>query len=302
MRVSSDSFDISSEKTATVCLLRERDVLRDVQSEGGLSHGRASGQDEQVPAVHAAGVFIQLEEAGADALDALAGVEEGADAAFVALQDLVGIQQAALDLGLAELEQGLLGAGEDFVRRFLGHHAAIDHVLRGEDDAAQDGLVLHQPDVGIDVGNLRKAVVQGNQVTQAVAGFQLAELHQFIGDGDAVDLLAAFIDVAHALEDAAVLLQAEIVDLERAGRLYVEAVLQQNGAEHEALGVYIRGQAFLGSVMRRHRESPRVAGRRREAQGLKRQTQYMSVDGRGACSKRQLACYTRGRHQLFHRI
>ena len=89
MRVSSDSFDISSEKTATVCLHLERDVLRDVQRERGLSHGGARGEDEQIAAVQAAGHLVELGEAGADALDALAGVEEGVDAAFVALDDLV---------------------------------------------------------------------------------------------------------------------------------------------------------------------------------------------------------------------
>ena len=33
-------------------------------------------------------IFVQLGEAGADALDALAGVEEGVDAALVVLEDL----------------------------------------------------------------------------------------------------------------------------------------------------------------------------------------------------------------------
>ena len=119
--------------------------------------------------------------------------------------------------------------------------AAVHHVLRGEDDAAQDGLVLDDADVAVEVGNLRQAVVERDQVAQAVAGFQLAELHQLVGDGDAVDLLAALVQFAHALEDAAVLLQAEVVGLERAGGLDVEAVVQQNGAEHEALGVHIGG-------------------------------------------------------------
>ena len=113
-------------------------------------------------------------------------------------------------------------------------------MLRSEDDAAQRGLVFHQPDVGIDVGNLWKAIVQGNQVAQAVAGFQLAELHQLVGDRDAVDLLAALVHVAHALEYAAVLFQAEIAALQSAGRLDVETVVQQNGTEHEPLGVDIR--------------------------------------------------------------
>ena len=38
---------------------------------------------------------------------------------------------------------------------------SVDHVLRSEDDAAQDGLVFHQPDVAVDIGNLRKAIEIG---------------------------------------------------------------------------------------------------------------------------------------------
>ena len=79
---------------ATVCFVAQRHVLRDVQREGGLSHGGARGQDEQVAAVHAAVSFVELQEAGADAFDALAGIEEGADAALVVLQNLVGVEQA----------------------------------------------------------------------------------------------------------------------------------------------------------------------------------------------------------------
>ena len=88
MRVSSDSFDISSEKTATVCFSFERHVLRDVQRQRGLAHGRPRRQDEQIAAVQAAGHLVELGESGADALDALAGIEEGVDAALVVLQDL----------------------------------------------------------------------------------------------------------------------------------------------------------------------------------------------------------------------
>jgi hypothetical protein len=45
--------------------------------------------------------------------------------------------------------------------------------------------------------------------------------------------------VAHALEDAAVFLKAEIAGLERAGGLDVEAVVEQDRTEHESLGVDI---------------------------------------------------------------
>ena len=122
-------------------------------------------------------------------------------------------------------------------------------MLRGEDDAAQHRLVLDQADVAVDVGDLGQPVVERNQVAQAVAGFELVELHQLVGHGDAVDLFAALVQFAHAPEDAAVLFEAEVVGFERAGRLDVEAVVQQDGAEHEALGIDIGGETFFGGVL-----------------------------------------------------
>ena len=46
----------------------------------------------------------------------------------------------------------------------------------------------------------------------------------------------------------AMLLQAEVVGLEGARGLDVEAVVQQDGAEHEALGVDIGRETFLNRV------------------------------------------------------
>ena len=61
-------------------------------------------------------------------------------------------------------------------------------------------------------------------------------------------LLAALLQFAHAAEDAAVLLQAEVVGFQRAGGLDVEAVVEQDGAEHEALGIDIGGKTLFHGV------------------------------------------------------
>ena len=125
-------------------------------------------------------------------------------------------------------------------------------MLRSEDDAPQHGLVLDDADVAVEVGNLRQPVVERNQVAQAVAGLQLVELQQLVGDGDAVDRLAAILKVAHPLEDAAMLLQAEVVGLEGAGGLDVQTVVEQNRPEHESLGIHVGGKTFFGHVGSRH--------------------------------------------------
>ena len=103
-----------------------------------------------------------------------------------------------------------------------------------------------------------QAVVERNQVAEAVAGFELVELHELVGHGDAVDVLAALLQLAHAAEDAAMLLQAEVVGLQRAGGLDVQSVVEQDGAEHEPLGVYISGKALVGGIGDGHDECTRV--------------------------------------------
>ena len=49
--------------------------------------------------------------------------------------------------------------------------------------------------------------------------------------------------------------EAEVVGFERAGSLDVEGIVEQDGAEHEALGVDVGGEALFGKVAHRHVES-----------------------------------------------
>ena len=174
-----------------------------------------------------------------------------------------GVDETALDARLAEFEQGLFGAGENVAGLLFSEEAAVHHVLRSENDAAEDGLILDDADIAVEVRNVRQAVVEGDEVAEAVAGFELVELHQLVGDGDAVDALAAILEFAHAAEDEAMLLQAEIVGFERARDLDVEGVVEQDGAEHEAFGVYVgRGGLSRARCWQTWR-SPRVTSRRR---------------------------------------
>ena len=87
MRVSSDSCDISSEKIATGWNSRVATCQRDVQRQRRLAHGRTRRQDDQFARVQAAGHLVQLREARADTLDALARIEERVEAALVVLDD-----------------------------------------------------------------------------------------------------------------------------------------------------------------------------------------------------------------------
>ena len=68
-------------------------MLRDVQRQRRLAHGRPCGENNQFALAQAAGHLIEFQKAGTDAFDALAGIEEGIDAALVFGDNLRGAGQ-----------------------------------------------------------------------------------------------------------------------------------------------------------------------------------------------------------------
>jgi len=62
--------------------------------------------------------------------------------------------------------------------------------------------------------------------------FELIVLHQLLGQCDAVDFLSACVQLGHAEEDPPVLLQAEVLGLQRGRNLHEEGVVEQDGPEN----------------------------------------------------------------------
>ena len=182
----------------------------------------------------------------------LLGIEKRVQPAVIVPQDLLGIQQPGLDAVLAQLEQRLFRARQDVAGLLFAQQAAVHHVLRSEDDPAQHRLVLDDPYVGVEVGNLRQAVVERDQVAEPVASLELIELHQLVGYRDAVHPFPALLQFAHPAEDPAVLLQAEVIRLQGSGCLDVKPVVQKDGAEHEPLRIDVCGKAFFDRVLLLH--------------------------------------------------
>ena len=195
-----------------------RDMVRDVQRERRFAHRGPRGEDDQLAFVHARRHLIELVETRADALDALAGIEKDVDAAFETGEDLLGVDQRVAGRVSPSFRRVSSAPARISSGSSSPDDAAVDQLLRREDDPPQGRLVLDDPDVAVEREDLRQAVIQRDQVAEAVDGLELVLLHQLIGDGDAVDALAAVGQVAHAQEDAPVLLEAEILRIEEARR------------------------------------------------------------------------------------
>ena len=222
-------------------------VMGDVERERGLAHRRTRRQNQQLAGVQPARHLVQFREASADAFDALAWIEKSVDAARIAIDDFLRRDQAGALARFAELEQRLFGTRQNLPGLFLAEQGAVHHLLRCEDDAPQQSFVLNDADVAFQVEDVRQAVVERNQVAQAIAGFELAVAHQLVGEGDAIDFFGALAQPGHALENAAVFFQAEIVGIQHAGGGHEVGVVHQDRPEHETLGVEIGGQPLIES-------------------------------------------------------
>ena len=107
-----------------------------------------------------AGHFIELGEAGADPLDALARIEKSVDAPLVVVDDLRRREQARADLRFPELQQRLFRAGENLSGILFRQQTAVHHLLRGGDDAPKHGFVPDDLDVAVEIRNLRQSIVK----------------------------------------------------------------------------------------------------------------------------------------------
>src|SRR5689334_5291013 len=222
-------------------------VLRNVQRQRRLAHRRTRRQDQQLAAVQAARHFIELGEAGAETAHALAGIQKRVDATRK-FSDYRGWRfQTFAGAGFAEFQQRLFGARQNFVRFLFADQAAVNHLLRAEDQLAQRGLVLDDAYVTIEIAERRQPFIERDQVREPVHRFDLPLLHQLIGERDAVDLFAAVVQVLHARENAAMLFEAEVFVLNRARDLEIGVLVQQNRAEHKALSIDVGGKSSLES-------------------------------------------------------
>ena len=90
-------------------------VLRDIEGQRRLPHRGPRRQNDQLARMQPAGHLVELGVTGANALYALAGIEKSVEAALVLFDDLRRAGQAGFHARIAELEQALLGAGQDLL-------------------------------------------------------------------------------------------------------------------------------------------------------------------------------------------
>src|SRR6185503_16814248 len=100
--------------------------------------------------------LVQLGITGADALDALARIQERIEPALIFLNHLSRTRQSGLCLRITEFEQALLGARKDLLRILLAYQAPVHQVLGSENDPAENRLVLDDANVTVEIEDPRQ--------------------------------------------------------------------------------------------------------------------------------------------------
>jgi hypothetical protein len=169
-------------------------------------------------------------------------IDEVLQAAGEAAEEFAGTHQALIVAAcLPDSEQRLSGARQNIARGFLPEQGTVHGVLRNEDNAPQHGFVAHDRDVAFDVGDMRQAIVERDKVRPSVHRLQFVVALQLVRNGDAVDLLAALMQLQHPREDAAVLFELKIGFGDRRHDFHQTGIVQQNRAENKPLRIDVRG-------------------------------------------------------------
>ncbi len=218
----------------------ERDVLADVQREGGLAHRRASCDDDEVAGLQARGHPVDVGEARGHAghVGRIVAVVERLDAlddAGQELADLGELLRAAAPL-LGDVQHLGLGLVEDFLRA-APHRVvcAVGDVAGGRRELAQDRAVADDLRVMPDVRGGGNVSDQRSQIREPADVVELLHRGERLGHGDDVGRLALGREPDDLLVDDPVGVAVEIRVRYRVADAVDRLVVEQEPAQHRLL-------------------------------------------------------------------
>ena len=212
----------------------------------GLTTG-FSDLDDKTSGLQAAGLVVQVGEAGGQTGDGVGAVEQRVDAVDGLGEDVVETHRTAgLGALFGDLEDLALGLVENLVAvAALGRIGAVGDLAADADQFAQRGPLANDSGVGLDVGHRRSVLGQLAQVGQAADLVQVAFLVQLFGHGNHVERHVALGQHVDGAEDQPVVMAVEVAVRDLVGDPFPGVVVQHQATQHGLLGL---------DGMRRHLE------------------------------------------------
>ena len=230
-------------------------MLRDVEHEAGLSHGRPRGDEDEVRPLEPRGHLVEIGEPRRHARDQPLVLLELLDRGEAALHEVAQRHEPLADPVLRDLEDGFLRLVQDQVRVLLRLVRRRQDLVGGVNQVPEGGLLLDDARVVLDVGGARHAVGERRDVGGPADFVQLARPRQFVLQRDQIDRVAALAEYDHLLEDAAVRVAEEIPRVDQLRGVIERLVVDQDRAEHGLLRVERMRQRTVGDSDVGHEES-----------------------------------------------
>ena len=239
----------------------DRDVVRDLEREGALSHRRAGGDDHEVRGLEAAGDAVEILEAAREARHLGARLVELADRLERLDECVLEEDELALGSPLAELEDELLGAGHELRRLALAVPAELRDLAAREDEAAQRRRLADDLRVVAGVGGRRHEPRELVETDAPADVVELAALLELVRQRDRVDRLVLAVELERGAVDLRVGLAVEIARVDDLGDGRDRVPRDHHRAEDRLLGFEILRRDGAGDGGRRRDGGKRHAWR-----------------------------------------
>ena len=147
--------------------------------------------------------------------------------------------KAGLDAVVGDREDRAFRLVENEVGFLIGLVGVRQNLVRREDQVAQRRLLFDDARVVLDVGGARDAVDERGDVGGAADLVEIAGAFERVFQRDQIDRLAAFGELDHPLEDAAMRVAEERARVDDRRGDVERFVVDENRAEDRALGVEV---------------------------------------------------------------
>ena len=210
-------------------------VLGHREGEGGLTHGRAPGDDDEVGVLPAAGHVVELVVARGDA-------GESVGVGGCSLDDLQRLIDDGVDLGVVLLHVAL-GEFEERAFGLLHEFLDIDSLVEGlglddareRDELSGQRLLGDNLSVILDVGRRGDLGTEFGDIARATHLLEVARLGQLFGDGKHIDGALVHVEVADGRVDHLMTGIIEALGMENLADDGVSVFVDHQGTEHSVL-------------------------------------------------------------------
>ncbi len=221
-------------------------VLADIQREGGLSHARPGGQDDQLTGLESARDVVEIDEARRHSRHRMAArIGPLGDPIHRPGDHVLQFERVALDLVLGDGEDLALGRLQQILGGELVGISIANDLGGAVDQLTADRSLADDRGIILGVGRVRDGVDDLPECLVATDLLELIATGQFVGQGDGIDAFTLIIEVANGLVDRLMGVSVKIIDREHRDDFVQDVIVQQDASEYPLLGFQVlRRQAI----------------------------------------------------------